>query len=148
MIKSKYPNLNFLISFDHLMLEEFAREYMKAHKMSNDAKLLFGHIIESEFPECDVIIASYILQFFYQYDKKEILLKMFKSIRREGYLIILKNLTYDPEYLTKTPAKKASLLYTLEGYQNYNCTFDEIKETLEDTGFKQVEHVKKKGFSD
>ena len=109
MIKSKYPELN-LISFDHAMLEEFAREYLKAHKMSNDVKLLFGHIRVSEIPECDVIIAAHILQFFYEDDKKEIFLKMFKSIRREGYLIILGNLTYEPVYLTETPAQKVSLL--------------------------------------
>lgn len=112
MIKSKHPELN-LTSFDHPMLEEFAREYLKAHKMSNDVKLLFGHIREAEMPECDVIIAPHILQFFFEDDKKEILLKMFESIRKEGYLIILENLMYGPEFMTETASQKVSLLLTL-----------------------------------
>ena len=82
--KARIPLKLYGIDNSESMLE-YAKKKLDAYKLK--AQLVCGDILQEDFPESDVIIANYTLQFIRPLEREKLVQKIFNALKKGGVFI-------------------------------------------------------------
>lgn len=82
--KARIPLKLYGIDNSESMLE-YAKKKLDAYKLK--AELVCGDILQEDFPESDVIIANYTLQFIRPLEREKLVQKIFNALKKGGVFI-------------------------------------------------------------
>lgn len=136
-IKLTYNNAQ-VIAMDHSIVEDFAKEHLRRLEVGDKVQLQFWHPKEDNLPECDVVISTHFLQFFFEDWKMKILKKLYDCLSKGGVLILIENLIHEDESDANL-GENICFSFLAQNFEGYTMRPEEIKGMLLDVGFKDIE---------
>ena len=116
----------------------------KIEALNSKVELFEGDIIEFNYPEADIIILNYTLQFIRPIEREKLLQKIYNSLKDDGILIITEKVISSEPKLNK---KLIDIYYNFkksQGYSEYEIV--QKREALENVLVPYTEEENRKLF--
>lgn len=156
-IYKQNPNFK-LLGFDNsASMLEMAQKKIKAY--GANINLQEADILKVDLPQCDLVIANYMLQFIRPPKRLGCVRNIYESLREDGYFIFSEKIIYENKKLHKVVVDLYGEFKKKQGYSEFEIaqkrealenvlvpyTEEENIQMLKSAGFKRVENILKWG---
>jgi hypothetical protein len=105
--------------------------------MSPDIKVLSGSLISDSLPESDCVLAPYIFMHYNSDNLRTVLRNVNSCLRPNGQLVIMERLLHGDR--SDSTSYAMSFMMQILNCEGYTRTFEELRSSLIEAGFRNVE---------